>query len=95
MLSSKDVAVVYETLLSSPGMNDAVKITMQVQRKNVLLLTKVIEAGLSGKDDLQNNLLATAGKDSFDELRKLSDELLARAGLTEMNEKLSSLQSKS
>ena len=50
MLSTKDVAMIYETLLSSPGMNDAVRIDVKLPRKNVLLLTKVIELGLSLKD---------------------------------------------
>ena len=39
MLSAKDAAIVYETLLSSPGMNDSVKVSLQLPRKNVLLLT--------------------------------------------------------
>ncbi len=45
MLSAKDVAMIYETLLSSPGMNDAVRIDVKLLRKNVLLLVKVIELG--------------------------------------------------
>jgi len=94
MLSSKDVSMVYETLLSSPGMNEPVKITLQVPRKNVLLLSKIIEAGLLVKDDSQQSLFSVAGKDAVDELKFLSDDILARAGLTAMNEKLNSLQTK-
>ena len=94
MLSSKDVSMVYETLLSSPGMNEPVKITLQVPRKNVLLLSKIIEAGLLAKDDSQQSLFSVAGKDAVDELKLLSDDILARAGLTAMNEKLNSLQTK-
>ncbi|MEO6550735.1 MAG: hypothetical protein ABIN94_22210 [Ferruginibacter sp.] len=51
MLTSKDVAIVYETLLTSPGMNDAVKIALNIPRKNVLLLSKVLELGLSIKGE--------------------------------------------
>ena len=94
MLSSKDVSMVYETLLSSPGMNEPVKITLHVPRKNVLLLSKIIETGLLVKDDSQLSLFSMAGKDAVDELKVLSDDILARAGLTAMTEKLNSLQTK-
>jgi hypothetical protein len=94
MLSTKDVAVVYETLLSSPGMNDAVKISLHIPRKNVLLLTRIIELGLSAKDSEQAGLLQVAGKDALGELNGLTDDLLQKAGLTEMYSKLNALQSK-
>lgn len=95
MLSTKDVAVVYETLLSSPGMNDAVKISFSIPRKNVLLLSKVIGAGLSLKDGgEQNGLLGIMDAEMENQLRLLTDELLNKAGLTEMNEKMNSIQVK-
>ena len=94
MLSTKDVAVVYETLLSSPGMSDTVKITLHIPRKNVLLLTRIIELGLSAKDSEQAGLLQVAGKDALSELNGLTGDLLQKAGLTEMYTKLNVLQSK-
>jgi hypothetical protein len=95
MLSPKDVSVVYETLLSSPGMNDTVKIALSISRKNVLLLHKVIEAGLSVKEDSgQNGLLSVAGDDSLEQLKSVAEDLLSRAGLVEMNAKLNALQFK-
>jgi hypothetical protein len=95
MLSPKDVSVVYETLLSSPGMNDTVKIALSISRKNVLLLHKVIEAGLSAKEDSgQNGLLSIAGNDGLEQLKSVAEELLSRAGLVEMNAKLDALQFK-
>lgn len=94
MLSTKDVTVVYETLLSSPGMNDTVKISLHIPRKNVLLLSKLIELGLSVKDNEQNNLLQVAGQDVLSELNNLTGDLLQKAGLTEMYNKLHSLQVK-
>ncbi|MES2649381.1 MAG: hypothetical protein V4717_21055 [Bacteroidota bacterium] len=94
MLSGKDVSLVYETLLASPGMNETVKITMQVPRKNVLLLSKVIEAGLASAQEVQDGILNVAGKDVNAELKDLSNDLLAKAGLMEMNDKLNSLQAK-
>ena len=43
MLTTNDVAKVYDTILSIPGMNDTVKIDLRISRKNVLLLNHVIE----------------------------------------------------
>ena len=95
MLSTKDVAIVYETLLASPGMNDAVKIALTIPRKNVLLLTQVIELGLSMKDDAnKGGLLAAVSGDTLEELNTVTGDLLRKAGLTEMYDKLNSLQSK-
>ncbi len=46
MLNKTDLAKVYDTVLSIPGMNETVKIELKIPRKNVLLLSKVIERGL-------------------------------------------------
>ena len=94
MLSAKDVAVVYETLLTSPGMNDAVKITLKVPRRNALLLAKVIESGLIVKDDGQAGFLSVVGKESLMELSNISSDLLEKSGLTNLYEKLNSFQPK-
>ena len=42
MLTTTDVAKVYDTILSIPGMNETVKIDMGISRKNALLLNSVI-----------------------------------------------------
>lgn len=94
MLSQKDVAIVYETLLSSPGMNDTVKLDMRMPRKNVLLLTKIIELGMAAKQDDNGGFLQAAGSDALEALKTLGGELLQKAGLTEMHQKLTALQSK-
>lgn len=94
MLSSKDVAVVYETLLSSPGMSDAVKIGFQIPRKNVLLLSRIIELGLSAKENEQSGIIPIAEKETLSELEALKNEFLQKAGLTDMYNKLNALQSK-
>ena len=93
MLIKTDVAKIYETVLSIPGMNDNVKITLNIPRKNVLLLSKVIERGLSVKDpdDKAGNVLDIVSKEILQELQELPTELLNKAGLTEMNQKLQAL----
>jgi hypothetical protein len=89
MQTTSTIAKVFETILSIPGMNDNVKIQLTIPRKNVLLLSKVIERGLAGKDAIDdNNILAISPKETLEELNTLSEELLKKAGLIEMNEKL-------
>jgi hypothetical protein len=94
MLNVKDAAIVYETLLASPGMNDEVKITLRILRKNVLFLSKIIELGLSVKDQNEHGLFSAVNGDATEDLKLISNEVLNKAGLTEMYEKLTSLQSK-
>ena len=95
MLSSKDVSIVYETLLTSPGMNDAVKIALSIPRKNVLLLSKLVEVGLSAKDQNgASGMLAAVDNESLEELKAVTTDLLKKAGLTEMYDKLNSWQAK-
>lgn len=92
MLPKNDVAKVYDTILSIPGMNEDVKVNFKTSRKNLLLLNKVIERGLNGKetDDKSISILDSLPKETLQELGSISSELLHKAGLTEMNEKLKS-----
>lgn len=93
MLSVKDVAIVYQTLLSSPGMNDSVKIGLQISRRNVLLLVKIMEIGLRAKGDKQTELLTAVNKEWVGDLTLIIGEILQKAGLAEVNEKLLGLGS--
>jgi hypothetical protein len=93
MLSEKEVALVYETLLSSPGMNDVVKLDLRVPRKQVLLLAKIMEKGLQVKEnEALDGLLRAAGDGTKESLEQIGAELLAKAGLSEMSNKLQTLQ---
>jgi hypothetical protein len=93
MLTTNDIAHVYDTILSIPGMNETVKIDLKISRKNVLLLNRVIERGLTLKqDDKSSNLLDIVPKDTLQELTSLADDCLKKAGLTELSEKLKSLK---
>ncbi|MDD2307191.1 MAG: hypothetical protein PHP53_20980 [Prolixibacteraceae bacterium] len=92
MLSTNDVAKVYDTILSIPGMNEMVKIDLKMSRKNVLLLNSVIERGLTAKDDEKSsNLLNNVPEESLKELRAMASDCLQKAGLIELNEKLNML----
>jgi hypothetical protein len=94
MLTTNDIAKVYDTILSIPGMNDTVKIDLKISRRNVLLLKSVIERGLTVKDaeDKTSNLLDVVPKETLQELTEISDDCLRKAGLIELNEKLSILK---
>jgi hypothetical protein len=95
MLTTNDVARVYDTILSMPGMNETVKIDLKISRRDVLLLNSVIERGLNAKDadDKTSGLLDIAPKEALQELSNLSEDCLKKAGLTELNEKLKGLRS--
>ena len=85
----------YETLLASPGMNEPVKISLNLSRKNVLLLAKVIEMGLANQEATgDTGIVGVAGKETVTELTAVSAELLSKAGLQEMNSKLITLSAK-
>ena len=92
-MAKTDVAKVYETLLSIPGMNDTIKLTFQASRRNVLLLHKIIERGIHGKDadEKSQAFFESASKDILKELSDIGSDLLNKAGLAEMNEKLKEL----
>ncbi|MFV8347183.1 hypothetical protein [Flavobacterium sp. ZB4P13] len=92
MLTTNDVAKVFDTILSTPGMNEIVKIDLKISRKNVLLLNHVIERGLSAKeDDKSLSLLGNVTEESLQELKVVADECLQKAGLIELSEKLNTL----
>jgi len=92
MLTTTDVAKVYDTIMSIPGMNETVKIDMRISRKNVLLLNSVIKRGLATKDDDKSpNLLVNIPVEALQELNAFADDCLTKAGLTELSEKLNSL----
>ena len=91
MLTTNDVARVYDTILSIPGMNETVKIDCKISRKNVLLLSSAIERGLAQKDDKTSTLLDTVPAEALNELRLFAGECLQKAALTALNEKLTVL----
>jgi hypothetical protein len=92
MLTTNDVAKVFDTILSIPGMNEVVKIDLKISRKNVLLLNHVIERGLSAKEDDKSSILLTSvPQENLQELKLLADECLQKAGLIELSEKLNTL----
>jgi len=93
-MTTSEVAKVYDTVLSIPGMNESVKIDVKINRKTVLLLNSVIERGLNIKDGDEKGLLELIPKETVDELKTFSEECLNKAGLKELSEKMKLLHSK-
>ena len=95
MITSKDAGLVYETLLMSPGMTDAVKIPLSAKRKTLLMLAKIIEQGISQKEEMKEPcLLSVMDQQTTEELKTLAESLLERGGLAELNARLATLNLK-
>jgi deoxyadenosine/deoxycytidine kinase len=94
-MNANEVAKVYDTILSIPGMNETVKLNVHISRRNVLLLNRIIERGLNVKEnDKANSLTDVFSKESLQELSAFSEECLKKAGLVDLNEKLKELDNK-
>lgn len=89
MMTENDVAKVFDTILSIPGMNEPVKIDLKISRKNVLLLNNVIERGSSPDGELKSSaFLSIIPAENLQELKLLGEEFLQKANLNELYEKL-------
>jgi hypothetical protein len=87
--SSKEKSKIFETVLSSPGMNEKCKINLQISRQNILLLSRLIEACLlSDKKNFDDEIISALPKESLEEFRGIHEEILKKAELTEFYEKL-------
>lgn len=84
----EEIVKVYDTLLAVPGMNENVKVDLKLTRKQILLLSQVIEQGLQQKEGGIAILLSVLPKETATEIKTVADECLAKAGLTELNDKL-------
>jgi hypothetical protein len=96
MIAKTDLAKLYETLLTIPGMNNRVKIDFKIPMRSALLLSKIIERGLSGKDvdDTSLQIIDMLSPEIANELSEIPKEILEKAGLVEMNEKLKNFSQK-
>lgn len=90
MITKNEVSKVYDTVLSIPGMSEPVRIDLKISRKNVLLLSHLIDQGLAQEKD-SSILLSTLSEEGVTDLKNLSKECLQKAGLVELNEKLQTL----
>jgi hypothetical protein len=91
-MKAEELEKVYETLLSVPGMNDAVKMDLKIPRKTVLLLTEVLRKGMSKEIHNQGFGMADSiSEPALKELDALILECIEKAGLTELSGRLRGL----
>ncbi|MDR7371070.1 hypothetical protein [Flavobacterium aquidurense] len=90
MITKNEFAKVFDTVFSTPGMSEAVKIDFKISRKNVLVLSHFIEQGLLLEKD-PSSLMGNLSEEGLSELKNISQECLQKAGLVELNQKLLSL----
>jgi len=90
MITKNEVAKVFDTVMSIPGMSEMVKIDLKISRKNVLLLSHFIEQGLLLEKDA-SSLMGNVSQEGLIDLKNVSQECLQKAGLVELNQKLFTL----
>lgn len=94
MLTTKELSIVYQTLLTSPGMSEGIKISLTVSRRQALLLTKMIELGLTLKDSgAKAGILSALTDEDIQQANQISQEVLKKSGLIELHDRIGGLQS--
>jgi len=89
---NKEKSKVFQTVLSSPGMNEKCKINLTLSRQNILLLSRLIEAGfLTDKNPFDDEIITALPEGSLAEFRTIHEEILRKGELTEFYECLKSL----
>ena len=91
-VATKEKAKIFETVLSSPGMSEKCKIVLMLSRQNILLLSRLIEAGLlTDEQAFDDEIIASLPKESIEEFKTIHEEILRKSDLTEFYERLKSL----
>ena len=87
--TSKEKSKIFQAILSSPGMSEKRKINLVISRQNILLLCRVIEAGLlSDHNPFEDEIIDALPKDSLSEFKLIHEEILKKGELTEFYERL-------
>lgn len=81
----------YDAMLSVPGMSDTVKVGFTMSRRDILFLSRIIEAGLNTGTGDSESMISLISKESRDGFQAVIEEILKRAELTDFNEKLKQL----
>ena len=92
MLTGKEVTLLYETLLANQWMDQVVRVDLKLSRRDVLALSKLIEIGLKAEN--QADPLLQVMIHGGELLRGIPAEILQKADLTAMSEKLNMLVAK-
>jgi hypothetical protein len=83
---------IFETILSSPGMQENCKIVLNPTRQTILVLARLIENGVEKKEEKERDeILFFLPEPSLTELKNISEELLNKGGLVEFYEHMKQL----
>ena len=87
--ANKEKSKIFETVLSSPGMNEKCKINLMISRQNILLLSRLIEAGLlTDKNNFDDEIISALPVESVEEFKGIHEEILMKGNLTEFYQRL-------
>ena len=90
--SKREKSKVFDMVLSSPGMSENCKIVLNMSRQNVLLLGRLIEAGiLSTNGNSDDEILSALPEESVGQFKVIHEEILKKANLLQFYEKLKSI----
>src|SRR5688500_14258467 len=88
-IEHKEKSKIFETVLSSPGMTEKCKVVLMLSRQNILLLSRLIEAGLlTEKQKFDDEIISALPKESFEEFKTIHQEILKKGDLTDFYERL-------
>ncbi len=80
---------IFETLLSSPGMNEPCKVVIKPSRKTILILNRLVEWMIKKeRQEMADEILAFLSLDAFAELEAIALELLKKGELEHFYEQL-------
>ena len=83
---------IFETVLSSPGMQETCKIVLNPTRQTILVLARLIENGLENREENEKDeMLSFLPETSLSDLKSISEELLKKGGLVDFYQHLKQL----
>ena len=92
MEKTNQMALVYETLLCSPGMAENVKLDMRISRKALLLLAAALETQLKAAETGPFSVTDYFESETVEELEKMISDILLKSELSGLHSKLKTLQ---
>jgi hypothetical protein len=86
-------AKMFETILSSPGMNEKCKVVLQLSRQSIVLLSRLVETGLEKNVNSENEdeILQFLPTSVREELQGVVQEALKKGALEDFYSRITSL----
>lgn len=90
-MKANEISILYDAVLSSPAMDEKVKLNFAVSRKCLLLVNKLLAIGLDADKAAKDlRLQVLFGESTMEELHTFSSMCLERGDLSSLSEKLTS-----